>query len=87
MRSALLQSEFVRLYAIDELRVMRSEMLLYARMYPPGPQRNQRRQAAHSAMSVVGGRADIILERQNVCFGPRPCGNVFHTPITAGNRA
>jgi hypothetical protein len=48
MRSALLQSKFVRLYAIDELRVMRRERLLYARMYPPGPQRNQHRQAALS---------------------------------------
>ena len=53
MRSALLQSKFVRLYAIDELRVMRSEMLLYARMYPPGPQRNQRRQAALSLRSLL----------------------------------
>ena len=34
VRSALLQSEFVRLYAIDELRVMRRETLLSARMYP-----------------------------------------------------
>ena len=53
MRSALLQSKFVRLYAIDELRVMRGEMLLYARMYPPGPQRNQRRQAALSLRSLL----------------------------------
>jgi hypothetical protein len=53
MRSALLQSEFVRLYAIDELRVMRGEMLLYARMHPPGPQRNQRRQAALSLRSLL----------------------------------
>jgi hypothetical protein len=43
----------VRLYAIDELRVMRGEMLLYARMYPPGPQRNQRRQAALSLRSLL----------------------------------
>ncbi len=48
MRSALLKSELVQLYAIDELRVMRREMLLYARMHPPGPQRNQRRQTALS---------------------------------------
>jgi hypothetical protein len=36
MRPALLQSDLVRLYAIDELRVMRRELLLSARMYPPG---------------------------------------------------
>jgi hypothetical protein len=36
MRSALLQSELVHLYAIDELRVMRRETVLYARMFPPG---------------------------------------------------
>jgi hypothetical protein len=53
MRPALLQSEFVRLYAIDELRVMRRERLLYARMYPPGPQRNQHRQAALSLRSLL----------------------------------
>ena len=48
MRSALLKSELVQLYAIDELRVMRRELLLYARMYPAGPQRNQHRQTALS---------------------------------------
>jgi hypothetical protein len=48
MRSALLQSDLVRLYAIDELRVMRREILRYARMYPAGPQRNQHRQTALS---------------------------------------
>jgi hypothetical protein len=52
MRSALLQSEFVQLYAIDELRVMRREMLLDARMHPPGPQRNQHRQIALSLRSL-----------------------------------
>ena len=52
MRSALLQSEFVQLYAIDELRVMRREMLLDARMFPPGPQRNQHRQIALSLRSL-----------------------------------
>jgi hypothetical protein len=56
MRSALLQSEFVRLYAIDELRVMRGETLLCARMYPPGPQRNQFRQAARSLRSLLKNR-------------------------------
>lgn len=53
MRSALLKSELVQLYAIDELRVMRREMLLYARMYPPGPQRNQHRQTALSLRSLL----------------------------------
>jgi hypothetical protein len=53
VRSALLQSEFVRLYAIDELRVMRRETLLSARMYPPGPQRNQHRQTALSLRSLL----------------------------------
>jgi hypothetical protein len=53
MRSALLQSEHVRLYAIDELRVMRREVLLSIRMYPPGPQRNQHWQAARSLRSLL----------------------------------
>jgi hypothetical protein len=53
MRSALLQSDLVQLYAIDELRVMRRERLLYARMYPSGPQRNQHRQAALSLRSLL----------------------------------
>jgi hypothetical protein len=53
VRSALLQSEFVRLYAIDELRVMRRETLLYARMYPTGPQRNQHRQTALLLRSLL----------------------------------
>ena len=53
MRAALLQSEHVRLYAIDELWVMRRERLLYARMYPSGPQRNQHRQAALSLRSLL----------------------------------
>jgi len=53
MRSALLQSELVRLYAIDELRVMQRETLLYARMHPPGPQRNQHRQTALSLRSLL----------------------------------
>jgi hypothetical protein len=53
VRSALLQSEFVRLYAIDELRVMGRETLLFARMYPPGPQRNQHRQTALSLRSLL----------------------------------
>jgi hypothetical protein len=53
MRSALLQSELVRLYAIDELRVMRREMLLDARMYPTGPQRNEHRQTALSLRRLV----------------------------------
>ncbi len=53
MRSALLKSELVQLYAIDELRVMRREMLLYARMHPPGPQRNQHRQTALSLRRLV----------------------------------
>jgi hypothetical protein len=52
MRSALLQSELVRLYAIDELRVMRRETLLDARMCTPGPQRNQHRQTARSLRSL-----------------------------------
>jgi hypothetical protein len=52
MRSALLQSDLVRLYAIDELRVMRRELLLIARMYPPGPQRNEHRQTALSLRSL-----------------------------------
>jgi hypothetical protein len=52
MRSALLQSELVQLYAIDELRVIRREMLLYARMHPPGPQRNQHRQTALSLRTL-----------------------------------
>jgi hypothetical protein len=53
MRSALLQSALVRLYAIDELRVMRREMLLDARMYPAGPQRNEHRQTALSMRRLV----------------------------------
>jgi hypothetical protein len=53
MRSALLQSELVRLYAIDEVRVMRREMVLYAGMHPPGPQRNQHRQTALSLRSLL----------------------------------
>jgi hypothetical protein len=53
MRSALLQSELVHLYAIDELRVMRRETVLYARMFPPGPLRNQHRQIALSLRSLV----------------------------------
>jgi hypothetical protein len=52
MRRALLQSDLVRLYAIDELRVMRRELLLNARMYPPGPQRNEHRQTALSLRSL-----------------------------------
>jgi hypothetical protein len=52
MRPALLQSDLVRLYAIDELRVMRRELLLNARMYPPGPQRNEHRQTALSLRSL-----------------------------------
>jgi hypothetical protein len=52
MRSALLQSELVRLYAIDELLVMRRETLLDARTCPPGPQRNQHRQTALSLRSL-----------------------------------
>jgi hypothetical protein len=53
MRPALLQSELVQLYAIDELRVMRREMLVDARLYPPGPQRNQHRQSALSLRSLL----------------------------------
>jgi hypothetical protein len=53
MRPALLQSELVQLYAIDELRVMRREMLVDARLYPPGPQRNQHRQTALSLRSLL----------------------------------
>jgi hypothetical protein len=53
MRSALLQSEHVRLYAIDELRMMRREVLLSVRMYPPGPQRNQHWQVARSLRSLL----------------------------------
>jgi hypothetical protein len=53
MRSPLLQSELVQLYATDELRVMRLETLLSARMYPPGPQRNQHRQIALSLRSLL----------------------------------
>jgi hypothetical protein len=51
MRSALLESETVRLYAFDELRVMRRKMLLYARL--PGPQRYQHRQIALSLGSLL----------------------------------
>jgi hypothetical protein len=57
MRSALLQSELVQLYAIDELRVMRREMLLSARMYPAGPQRNQHRQNALSLRRLFRNKA------------------------------
>jgi hypothetical protein len=32
---------------------MRRKRLLYARMYPPGPQRNQQRQAALSLRSLL----------------------------------
>ncbi len=53
MQSALLQSELVRLYAIDELRVMRRRMLLHARRYPPGPRRYQHRQIALSLGSLL----------------------------------
>ena len=53
MRSALLQSALVQLYATDELRVLRRETLLYARMFPPGPLRNQHRQIALSLRSLV----------------------------------
>lgn len=56
MTFALLQSEFVRVYAIDELRVMRREMLHYARMYPPVPQRNQYWHTALSLRRLFGNK-------------------------------
>jgi hypothetical protein len=64
MLAALLQSELVHLYAIDELRVMRRERLVYARLYPPGPQRNQHRQAALSLRSLLKNKP--WLERHTI---------------------
>jgi len=50
--SALLQSEFVRLYAIDELRVMRRDAALRPNV-SAGPQSNRHRQTALSLRSLL----------------------------------
>jgi hypothetical protein len=52
VRSALLQSEFVRLYAIDELRVMRRDAALRPNV-SAGPQCNRHRQTALSLRSLL----------------------------------
>jgi hypothetical protein len=36
------------LYRLDELKALRREILLYARSFPPGSERNQHRQIAMS---------------------------------------
>jgi hypothetical protein len=44
--------ELEPLYLMDDLKVLRRDILLYARSYPPGTERNQHRQIARSLRSL-----------------------------------
>ncbi len=41
------------LYRIEDLKVLRRDSLLYAKSFPPGPERNQHRQIALSLRRLL----------------------------------
>jgi hypothetical protein len=52
MPSAKLKTEPEPLYSMDELRLIRADIVRYARMLPPGADRNHHRQIALSLRSL-----------------------------------
>jgi hypothetical protein len=46
-----------RSYNLEELIGLRRKMLLYARSFPPGPERNQHRQTAMSLRDLFKNRS------------------------------
>jgi len=57
-------------YTMEELRAVRRNVLVYARSFPPGAERNQRRQVACSLRALFRDRA--WLDRNTVEGVPRP---------------
>jgi hypothetical protein len=53
MPSAKLKTEPAPLYSMDELRLIRAGIVRYARMFPPGPDRNHHRQIALSLRNLL----------------------------------
>lgn len=57
MPSAQIKTEPAPLYSMQELRLLRADIVCYARMFPPGPERNQHRQIAISLGRLFKNRA------------------------------
>jgi hypothetical protein len=57
MPSAELKTEAVLPYSLAELKLVRADIVQYARMFPPGPQRNHHRQIALSLRALFRNEA------------------------------
>jgi hypothetical protein len=70
MPSARRQEDLEPRYSMRQLVEIRRTMLRYARSFPPGAERNQRRQIARSLRRLFCDRA--WLDRNTVEGAPRP---------------
>lgn len=66
--------EAAKRYTMEELWAVRRNVLVYARSFPPGPERNQRRQVARSLRALF--RNPAWLDRNTVEGAPRPPARV-----------
>jgi hypothetical protein len=57
MPSAQVKIEPSALYSIEELRLLRADIVQYARMFPPGAKRNEHRQIALSLRRLFKNQA------------------------------